>query len=225
MEKFWTVYVFRFVSIFFLTAIFISSLFYQGGSLFDPEQIGYSFSNNFLSELGGYKSRSGEVNFLSSFFFNTSMFLFALAGIGFLYVPNLFRDVKKNYLLSWIGSIFFFIACFLFSGVGLTPHDLYKDIHSFFAINAFRFLIPASILYVIVFFRSNVHNKYTLITIIYLISTFAYVLYQIFREEPLKSPEALVESVTIQKIIAIISIISIFSLSFGFSSKLMSKKR
>ena len=192
MTKFWTVYLLRFVSIYFIIAVIISSFLYPGGNIFDPEQIGYSFSKNYLSDLGGYMSRSGEINFLSSFIFNSSMFFYAFSGIGF----------------------------FFFAGVGLTPHDIYQELHGFFAKNAFRFLVPASILYVIALFKSSVNNKYTLVTLGYLIFTISYVIYQIYIEDAMKSPEALMESVTIQKIIAIVSTISIFSLTYAFSSKL-----
>ncbi len=110
-----------------------------------------------------------------------------------------------------------------FSGVGLTPHDLHQELHGYFAKNAFRLLVPASVLYVIVLYNSSVENKYTIVTLGYLIFTFAYVLYQFFIEDALKSPESLMESVIIQKIIAIVSTISIFSLTYGFESKI--KKR
>jgi hypothetical protein len=148
------------------------------------------------------------------------MFLYLLSGIGFLFVPELFKKEKNIYYLAWIGSFFFFIACFCFAGVGLTPHDLYQTLHGHFAKNAFRLLIPASIFYVIVLFKSNVNNKYTLVTLGYLFFTTAYVIYQLLIEDAMKSPEALMESVTIQKLIAIISTISIFSLTFAFSSKI-----
>ena len=223
MLKFWTVHLIRFVSIYFLLSVFIASILYPGGNIFEPDQLGYSFSKNYLSDLGGYMSRSGEINFLSSFIFNTSMLFYAASGIGFLFVPNLFRDDRNIYKLAWIGSFFFFIGSFCFAGVGLTPHDLYQNLHGHFAKNAFRLLIPASIFYVIVLFKSTVHNKYTLVTLGYLIFTTAYVLYQLLIEDALKSPEALMESVTIQKIIAIVSTISIFSLTFAFSSKLNEK--
>ena len=220
MTKFWTVYLIRFVSIYFIFGVIVSSYLYPGGNIFDPDQIGYSFSKNYLSDLGGYMSRSGEINFLSSFIFNTSMLFYAGSGIAFLFVPSLFRDNKRIYALAISGSFFYFIACFYFAGVGLTPHDLYQDLHGHFAKNAFRLLIPASIFYVIVLFKSTVNNKYTLITLSYLFFTFAYVMYQFFIEDAMKNPESLMESVTIQKLIAIISTISIFSLTFAFSHKL-----
>jgi hypothetical protein len=149
------------------------------------------------------------------------MFLYLGSGIGFLFVPKLFRESKQIYFRSIAGSIFFFAGCSFFAGVGLTPHDIYQDLHGYFAKNAFRLLVPASILYIIVLYKSSVENKYTLVTLGYLIFTFAYVIYQFFIEDALKSPESLMESVVIQKIIAIISTISIFSLTYGFDSKIV----
>ena len=107
MLKFWTVHLIRFVSIYFLLSVFIASILYPGGNIFEPDQLGYSFSKNYLSDLGGYMSRSGEINFLSSFIFNTSMLFYAASGIGFLFVPNLFRDDRNIYKLAWIGSFFY----------------------------------------------------------------------------------------------------------------------
>ena len=108
-------------------------------------------------------SRSGEINFLSSFIFNSSMFFYAFSGIGFLFVPSLFKDNKTIHILALTGSIFFFFGSFFFAGVGLTPHDIYQELHGFFAKNAFRLLVPASILYVLVHKRSeNTKSKHCL---------------------------------------------------------------
>ena len=86
MIKFWTVKVIRFVTIFF--AVY----FYHGGNIHDPSQLGYSFTHNFLSDLGGIESHSGNDNFFSSILFNLSMLLFFLSGISFLFVPLLFKE-------------------------------------------------------------------------------------------------------------------------------------
>ena len=70
----------RFVSIFFFIGIAMSILFYPGGNLHDPTQEGYSLSHNFLSDLGVYETSSGDVNFLSSFFFSFTLSLSSFAG-------------------------------------------------------------------------------------------------------------------------------------------------
>ena len=83
MSSFWTVWVFRFVPSFFVIAVCIGIFSYPGGNIHNPEQIGYSFTHNFLSDLGGYRSHSGEVNFISSFFFNAGMFFLPRSALVF----------------------------------------------------------------------------------------------------------------------------------------------
>ena len=147
MYKFWTVDVLRFVTIFFTISVFISMFFYPGGNIHDPSQIGYSISHNFLSDLGGYKSHSGLSNLISFLIFNFSMILFTLIGISFLFIPKLFKEDIISFIISIIGSVFLFFGTIFFAGIGLTPHDLHLDAHIFFALNAFRLLIPGLILY------------------------------------------------------------------------------
>ena len=220
MYNFFTVTILRFVPIYFVISCLVAAYFYPGGNLLDPQQVGYSFNHNFLSDLGGYTSRSGEINFLSQFFFNLSMFLFVAVGIGFLFVPMLFKDNNINFYSAIIGSFFFFIGTVFFAGVGLTPHDLYRSEHIFFAINAFRILMPAGLIYVFVFFRSSVPNFYAYLTLAFFIFTTSYVLYQLFGGSPFDSIDALKQHVTIQKFIAFASTINIFVLSFGFKTRI-----
>ena len=201
MYKFWTVDVLRFVTIFFTISVFISMLFYPGGNIHDPSQIGYSISHNFLSDLGGYKSHSGLPNLISFLIFNFSMTLFTLIGISFLFIPKLFKEDIISFIISIIGSVFLFFGILFFAGVGLTPYDLYLDEHIFFAINAFRLLVPGLILYFFVLIRSSVSKKYSVMIFCLLFFTFLYVVYQIISDSPLTSIEQMVEQAIIQKII------------------------
>ena len=220
MYKFWTVDVLRFVTIFFTISVFISMLFYPGGNIHDPSQIGYSISHNFLSDLGGYKSQSGLPNFISFLIFNFSMILFTLIGISFLFIPKLFKEDIISFIISIIGSAFLFFGTLFFAGVGLTPYDLYLDEHIFFAINAFRLLVPGLILYFFVLIRSSVSKKYAVMIFCLLFFTFLYVVYQILSDSPLTSIEQMVEQAIIQKIITLVNIICMFFLSFAFSERL-----
>ncbi len=220
MYKFWTVDVLRFVTIFFTISVFISMLFYPGGNIHDPLQIGYSISHNFLSDLGGYKSQSGLPNFISFLIFNFSMILFTLIGISFLFIPKLFKEDIISFIISIIGSVFLFFGTLFFAGVGLTPYDLYLDEHIFFAINAFRLLVPGLILYFFVLIRSGVSKKYAVMIFCLLFFTFLYVVYQILSDSPLTSIEQMVEQAIIQKIITLVNIICMFFLSFAFSERL-----
>ena len=220
MYKFWTVDVLRFVTIFFTISVFVSMFFYPGGNIHDPSQLGYSISHNFLSDLGGYKSHSGLPNLISFLIFNFSMTLFTLIGISFLFIPKLFRDDILSFTISIIGSAFLFFGTFFFAGVGFTPYDLYLDEHIFFAINAFRLLVPGLILYFFVLIRSSVSKKYSVMIFCLLFFTFLYVVYQIISDSPLTSIEQMVEQAIIQKIITLVNIICMFFLSFAFSERL-----
>jgi len=220
MYKFWTVDVLRFVTIFFIISVFIAMFFYPGGNIHDPSQIGYSISHNFLSDLGGYKSHSGLPNLISFLIFNFSMTLFTLIGISFLFIPKLFKEDIITFIISIIGSAFLFFGTIFFAGVGLTPYDLYLDEHIFFAINAFRLLVPGLVLYFFVLMRSSVSKKYSIMIFCLLFSTFLYVVYQIISDSPLTSIEQMIEQAIIQKIITLVNIVCMFFLSFAFSERL-----
>ena len=220
MYKFWTVDILRFVTIYFIISVFVSIYFYPGGNIHDPLQVGYSVSHNFLSDLGGYKSHSGLPNLISFLIFNFSMVLFTLIGISFLFIPKLFRDDNLSFTISIIGSAFLFFGTFFFAGVGFTPYDLYLNEHVFFALNAFRLLVPGLVLYFFVLVRSNVSKKYSIMIFILLFFTLSYVVYQIVSDSPLTSVEQMVEQAIIQKIIIFVNIICMFFLSFAFSERL-----
>ena len=188
MRYFWTVKVIRIIPILFTIGILISMYLYPGGNIHDPLQTGYSFTHNFLSDLGGMNSRSGESNIVSSYIFNACM-------------------------------ISFFLGASFFAGVGFTPHDLYLDQHIFFAINGFRLMVPAGIFYLVVLLRSPIKKSYSLVTLFFLLSTFSYVLYQLLADSPLISMEAMIMQAIMQKLITFVHLLSIFSLSFAFSSQ------
>ena len=197
MINFWTVKVIRFVTIFFVIAVIAASYFYPGGNIHDSNQLGYSFTHNFLSDLGGLESHSGEDNIISSIFFNLSMLFFFFIGISFLFVPILFKENKPTFILAIVGSLFFFIGSMFFAGVGFTPYDVFFDLHVFFALNSFRLMIPASLIYLIVFLRSSLSIKYIVVIASFLFLVTAYVIYLNIGENPLSNKEALITSATI----------------------------
>ena len=220
MSNFWPVIVLRFVPLFFIIAVSIGMAFYPGGNIHNADQTGYSLSHNFLSDLGGYQSRSNEVNFISAFFFNMAMFLFASVGIAFLFVAKLFGEDPLNAGLAKVGSIFFLVGTIFFAAVGLTPYDLYLDLHIFFAVNAFRLMVPGSALYLIILLRSDVNNRYALFNATYLTCVVAYVIYQLVSGSALDSPEEMVRQASMQKLIVVATVMAVFSLSFAFQRQI-----
>ena len=132
---------------------------------------------------------------------------------------KLFKDNILNFRLALCGSIFFGLGSIFFAGVGLTPHDLYMEMHIFFALNAFRLMIPGSLLFLIVLYRSKVENYFAFTIFFLMISTFAYVLYQIYGGNPLENIDNLSQQATIQKLIVLVNILCVFIISFAFSNQ------
>ena len=89
----------------------------------------------------------------------------------------------------------------------------------FFAINAFRLLVPASLLYLIVLYRSEVDKYFSLILLFLFMSTFSYVVYQLSGGNPLEDIDEMIRQATIQKMIVLVNIFSIFFISFAFSQQ------
>jgi len=68
-QKLWLIKAPQSAIVIFLILNMLAMLTYPGGILHDSSTIGYSFFNNFLSDLGRYLSWSGEHNFYSRIIF------------------------------------------------------------------------------------------------------------------------------------------------------------
>jgi len=87
-------------------------------------------------------------------------------------------------------------------------------------VNAFRLMVPGSALYLVVLLRSEVSNRYTLFTATYLACVVAYVIYQLVSGNALDSPEEMIRQASIQKLIVLVTVMTMFSLSFAFQRQL-----
>ncbi|MEK9650415.1 MAG: hypothetical protein VW146_05650 [Gammaproteobacteria bacterium] len=190
--------------------------FYPGGTLHDHFTQGYIFTQNFISELGLYKTRLGGEKYISLHLFILAMSGYGLMAVAFTFVPRLFSTSKKAYRMAYLGSIFFVIGSLFFVGVAFTPADLYFDAHVFFAVNGFRIILPGAFCYLLAFKYMNLPRNYFFIGLAYLLGTLAYVIFQIFAADPRSTAEAMVAQVVAQKLIALLSVATIFSFSYAF---------
>ena len=137
----------------FITFNIFAMFFYPGSTYLNYLSTGYSFTQKFLSDLGRTFTFSGEVNFLSSRLFNISLILAgSVFSLFYLHVRKVF-NIENQRAPAFIGSYFGLQGGLSMMGVGLTPSDLYLEIHIVCATWLFRFFFIASLCYSIVIFR------------------------------------------------------------------------
>jgi hypothetical protein len=234
MTKFWCVDALRIASVYYVVAVVIAILLYPGGNHIELDQVGYSLHKNFLSELGFHKTMSGDLNFFSSFFWNTAMYMLLLQGIAFLFIPSLFRENRYSFAFACLGTLFMFPACIFFVGVALTPGDIFFDAHIFTTTTAFNLYTVSIFFYVLAFISSSLSNYYTSGAILLLIavSVYSYYLSGYQPIDAIKDRELYLEvytmdllifNVVLQKVIISLMIITVITFSFGLN-KLINKK-
>jgi hypothetical protein len=192
-----------------LTAL--AMLFYRGGTALDPHRAGYSFFENFFSELGLTVARSGESNTISAILFFVALFASGAAlALFFVAAPGLFRHSRWGRLLSGTGSAFGLLAGTGFMGVAFTPADLFIDGHIFFVLWAFR-LFPLAVLPYVPAILSHPRypNRYAVLFLAFFALLFAYLLLLTQGPNPESASGRQIQVVG-QKLIGYASVISIY---------------
>ena len=176
------------ITIFFFCCV-IAALIYPGSH---KEIIGYqsdyySFTHNFLSELGSLKTNTDEINSAiiqkdntpSMLLFNGSLILIGATLMLFYYnfrkVFAFIEDSSKSILYSKITMLVGLLAGFFYAGVGLVPHDLHFEAHVFFANSAFLTLFFLCLLHSITVYHSNfLSNSYVIGYLAFCVVLFVY---------------------------------------------------
>ena len=207
--------------IIFIVLNILAMLLYPGGNINDANQIGYSFINNFFSDLGMTVSHSNESNIFSCILFNLSLCIIGICfGMLFYSIRNYFENYRYLSLFATLLGVY---ASISYIGVAFTPSNLYLSLHSFFAHWIFRSLFAASVIYSILIFRTKgFENKYAYAFIAFGVMVLAYVIYsEVYLNDPRVFPEQLIRHVLAQKIIAFWILISIYIYSIGLSKYLL----
>ena len=200
----------------FITFNVFAMFFYPGSTFLNNLSTGYLFTQNFLSDLGRTLTFSGEVNFLSSRLFNMSLILAGgIFSLFYLHVRKVFNTENQR-ALAFIGSFFGLMGGLSMMGVGLTPADLYLEIHIICATWLFRFFFVASVCYSFVIFRhSQLKNKYAGGYLVFTFSILLYILISELGPDPKISQFALTLQVVSQKVILLIFMASIYIQTLG----------
>ena len=206
----------RIVLFLFIVLNIIAMFCYSGGTFLDKFNPGYSFTHNFLSDLGRTMSFSGEINFISSQLFNMSLIL--SGGVFTLFYFQVLKVfiITNQRILALIGSVFGVLGGLSLICVGLTPVNLYLELHIICAAWLFRFFFMASLCYSWVIFRhSKLENKYALGYVIFTISILLYILISELGPNPKINQFALALQVVSQKVILIIFMFAIYIQTLG----------
>lgn len=201
-------------------------LLYPGGTMFNKAAKGYTFSENFFSDMGAYAARNGDPNYLSMILFSLSLTVVGVTFIlYYLTIPSLFKSDRLSYFISLLGSLFAIAGSLCLIGTGLTPSDLVLESHKFFANNIFYSFLFTSFFYTLVIFKSNsIKKRYAIGYLFFFVSIFFYVGVLNFGPSADLNNSALVFQVVSQKLIVFVFILSVLHQTFGFENLINNNK-
>lgn len=112
---------------------------YPGGSRANHTAAGYSFSHNFLSDLGMTVAYGGQRNLLGAVLFTASLTIIVIGlGVSLIGFVRLYSTARAARHLARAAAAVGFIVCAAFIGVALTPENWALDLHVSFTLFAFR---------------------------------------------------------------------------------------
>ncbi len=169
----------------FLILTVLAMVFYPGGTYNDPNTIGYSFIDNYFSDLGRINTFLGETNIVSRSLLTTALTLVGVMLVSyFIIFATFFENNKISKWLSIIGTINGVICAIAYMGIGYLSYDInstYLTWHTNFVYTAFTGSIVSTILYMIAIFHDKdyrnffgwIYAIFTLILLGYLIILYA----------------------------------------------------
>lgn len=198
----------------FLVLLSIGMLFYPGGTLTDHDTVGYGFFANFISELGRWRSFTGETQWVSFGCFEIALLgqsaaMFFFNGYFLSHTESKQLSPAAHYSALVFGSLF----PFMLAGIALTPCDLYLPQHMFFVRVGFGTLLPLSIAYTVLIRKHHMlPNRYGSVMLSIVVAIGLYLLMIFFGPNPRQVPYV---QQTAQKLIVIAMIGSLLYLSTG----------
>lgn len=203
----------RFLLIIFLSSLFMASLFYGGGNYIFTDTTSYSFTTNFLSDLGRMSSHSGNSNITSFIYFFIGMSALGFGAYHFIFLcANYFEpQFPRIYIIAKLLALFGIICTI---GIIVTPADvksLYL-LHNTFAYWVFYTDLKILALFTWFFFRI----KDYFVARILLISTILIGLYIFFLEygpQPWMDYQALRLHATAQKLAVLVLVIAVWTMT------------
>jgi hypothetical membrane protein len=156
-------------------------LLYPGGKYHDHNSPGYSFTENFFSDLGRWRTFNGDSKWLSLALFVFSMSMLAAGTIAFVRAFLKDHTDRKQFPIAYYTAVFsslVFAVCI--TGVVLTPYDLLLDEHILVTRLAFIAMVPLSwsVSY-LVYKHEEVPNRYFILLLLvsFVLMGYIYILF------------------------------------------------
>ena len=138
----------------------LAMFFYPGGTYSDESTSGYSFPQNFFSDLGRTAAHNGDSNTASMVLFVMALSLVGLTLVlFFLAVPQHFASSHRTKRLSAIGSVVGVISGISYIGIAAVPADINLMVHGYFVLTAFGALLLVVVCYSTAILRSQVYPR------------------------------------------------------------------
>lgn len=201
----------------FVLLTFTAMLVFPGGTLTDPTTRGYSFFENFFSELGFFTTESGAANYWSAALFFAAMIMAGASLILFcLAFRQFFLANNRQRWLSGLGMVVGVLSGICFIGVAFTPADILLGPHVFFVTWAFRLFPLCACLYAaVIFAHPDYPKRYGWLFAGFMICLVAYILLLELGPHAGETYASQVIQSMGQKIIVYVSIIMIGVQSWG----------
>lgn len=136
----------------------LAMIYYPGGTSVYKERVGYSFFENFFSDLGMVRTYSGEPKTLSLFLFISALVLIGIVLIiFFILMSGYFNGSKLERYSSRIGSAAGGLTGIACIGIAATPWDLYLNVHLIFVFSLSFALLFSMIFYSIAIIRNKLY--------------------------------------------------------------------
>ena len=120
----------RFTLAITVALIIISGVLYPGGNIADNSAPGYSFSRNFLSDLGGTVAINGRSHRLGAMIFAGALIISVLVLAGlFVGTIRVLSSEPRAVLFARLAAVAGALTCIGYIGVALAPIDRGHDLH------------------------------------------------------------------------------------------------
>jgi hypothetical membrane protein len=151
-------------------------LLYPGGTDADWDVEGYSFFENFFSDLGMARTYAGQANTPSLLLFASALVLMGTALICFFVVmPGYFDGTRLERISSRVGSVGGVLAGVSCIGIAATPWDLALNAHLIFVFSLSASFLLAVVSYsVAILANKRYPNKYAAVFGVYAVILGAY---------------------------------------------------